>query len=66
MDIDLKQLSSRAINALELATAGKPLNLDTLKGLRQRDIWVMRGYSRVTTNEIRFWLLDRYNIDMPE
>lgn len=64
-DLRLQDLSERAQNALQLALAGRQLTLDSLRTLSQRDIWIMPGYGRTTSNEIAAWA-KRHDIEMPE
>lgn len=64
-DLRLQDLSGRAQNALRLALAGRPLTLDGVRTLSQRDIWIMPGYGRETSNEIRDWA-KLHGIEMPE
>ena len=64
-DLRLQDLSDRAQKALQLALNNRPVTLDGVRALNQRDIWIMPGFGRKTSNEIRDWAA-RHGIAMPE
>lgn len=64
-DLRLQDLSRKSQEALQAALAGKPVTLDNIRGLSQRDIWIMPGYGRGASNEIKAWAA-RHGIEMPE
>ena len=53
------------MSSVKSALGGKPVTLETLSTLSQRDIWIMSGYGRKTSNEIRDWAA-RHDVDMPD
>jgi hypothetical protein len=64
-DLRLQDLSDRAQRGLLLALGDRPLTLDSVRQLRQRDIWILEGFGRMTSNEIKTWAA-RHGVEMPE
>ena len=64
-DLRLQDLSDRAQRGLLLALGDRPLTLDSVRQLRQRDIWNLEGFGRMTSNEIKTWAA-RHGVEMPE
>lgn len=64
-DLRLQDLSRKSREALEAALDGKPITLENIRGLSQRDIWIMPGYGRGASNEIKTWAA-RHGVNMPE
>jgi hypothetical protein len=50
---------------LEKALDGKPVTIENLSALDQRDIWIIPGFGRKTADEIAAWAA-RHGVTMPE
>jgi hypothetical protein len=64
-EVRLQDLSRRAQQALEIVLDGRPATLENISQLCQRDIWILPGFGRVTSNEIKAWA-KTHGITMPD
>jgi hypothetical protein len=65
MELDTSNLSHRAKKALTILFKGEPVTAEHLGKIDQRNIWIMPGFGRKTSNEIKAWAAS-YGIAMPE
>jgi hypothetical protein len=64
-DMRIQDLSPKAQEALAKALDWRPITLDLLRTITQRDIWIMPGYGRKTSDEIKAWAA-RHGVEIPE